>query len=185
MASVIEYLCEALKSSSVELYSALDFAAAELKFSAFKDVQKQGITSAINGRDVFVCVPTGSGKSAIYEALTSCARNLFVQMGGCHLRTDIHPFVLVVSPLASLMQDQVAKLNIGRTLPRAVYLCKEAGHTPESVRTSVLAGDCTHIFTSPEAILSVRKWRDILFSDWLSTSLLAIAVDEAHCIIKW
>ena len=43
-------------------------------------------------------------KSAIYEALLSGAMN--VQMGGCHLRTDIHPFVLVVSPLASLMQDQ-------------------------------------------------------------------------------
>ena len=103
-----------------------------------------------------------------------------MQRQGRDRRPDLHPFVLVVSPLVSLMQDQVAKVR-----PRAVYLSKEANHTPESVRDGVLAGDFTHVFLSPEAILSVRKWREILYSDWLSVNLLAIAVDEAHCIVKW
>ena len=175
--SVIHHVREALKSPSVALERALVSAAMEFNFTSFKDVQGEAIAAAINGKDVFVSVPTGYGKSAIYEALPSCAKNLLAQKQGRDLRADLHPFVLVVSPLVSLIQDQVAKLR-----PRAAYLSKEANHTPESVRDGVLTGEFTHVFSSPEAILSVRKWREILYSDWLSVNLLAIA---AHCIVKW
>ena len=52
----------------------------EFNYTALRDVQWEAVTAAINGQDVFVSFPTGVGKSAIYEVLPSCAKNVLVQM---------------------------------------------------------------------------------------------------------
>ena len=53
-------------------HKCLDYASEILKFSSFKDLQTKAILSALKGRDVFVNLPTGYGKSGIFEAIPLC-----------------------------------------------------------------------------------------------------------------
>ena len=52
-----------------KLTRSLEFAAKKLKIPHFKDIQVEAITSALNGKDVFVNLPTGYGKNAMYQAI--------------------------------------------------------------------------------------------------------------------
>ena len=77
------------------------------------------------------------------------------------------------------MTDQVSKLrNIGVTT--VVQLSDEFVPHPESL------SKITHLFTSPEALIACSRWRKLLLeNDDFVNNILAIVVDEAHCIVKW
>ena len=149
--------------------AALQAAARKLELSDFKAEQKQAIESALCGKDVFVTLPTGFGKSAIYQALPYCAESL---------EGSSRAMVLVISPLIALMRDQVSSLRA-----KGVRACYLGSHcSAEEDDMIVYSGAYSHVFTSPETVLQMQKWRKLLLQ---AGNLIAIAIDEAHCIVKW
>ena len=78
------------RSNPEALSGALQAADCKLGLSDFQTEQKQAIESALCGKDVFVMLPTGFGKSAIYQALPYCAESLDSSHGA-------RPMVLVIS----------------------------------------------------------------------------------------
>ena len=116
--------------------------------------------------------------------------------------------VLVVSPLVSLMVDQVTSLrergvtaaivsghpgvstdlqvgNEARIGPTWVdYYCVLIILTQATV-SGLRAIKFSLLFTAPEAIVGVEKWRAVLLNPPLSKRVVAVAIDEAHCVSKW
>ena len=131
--------------------------------AAFRVAQLKVIGPLLAGRDVLAVLPTGAGKSLCYQVPALLAAGLTV----------------VVSPLVSLMQDQVAALR-RRRLP-AAYL--NATLSPEQRRVvtdAVRAGQVRLLYCAPERLVGLCRW---LRATQVRVSLLA--VDEAHCITEW
>lgn len=89
-----------------------------------------------------------------------------------------HSIVVVVSPLISLMMDQVAKLS-ARGL-KATYIEGDQSQTKE-----VEAGAFQLVYISPESMISCPHWRDMFRSEIYRENLVCLAVDEAHLVEKW
>lgn len=88
--------------------------------------------------------------------------------------------IIIISPLKTLMEDQVAYLkSLGLS---AIALHEEQS---EEVLKEVEKGKFTYFFASPEKMLSVNRWRKLLSSDEYRRSLVSITIDEAHCISQW
>ena len=138
-----------------------------------KAEQRACIKSVCDGKDVFLWLPTGFGKSLCYEVLP------FV-LGYKLDKQDC--LVIVVSPLVSLMTDQVQSLR-RRSVKCAILSCgsrvdKQYVASDDDLRKSSL------LFCAPEAI-DMGKWRDVIAGPDISTRIVAIVVDEAHCLSKW
>lgn len=136
---------------------------ARFGLSAFRPGQGEAIRALLAGRDVLCVMPTGSGKSLCYQ-LPALARA---------------GVVLVVSPLISLMKDQVDQLA-ARNI-RATYLNSTLGSADLSERLGGLAeGRYALVYVAPERFRSPRFLQAALQArPWL------MAVDEAHCISQW
>jgi len=134
-----------------------------LGYPAFRPGQEDLVRAVLAGRDALGILPTGGGKSVCYQVPA-------LALGG---------LTLVVTPLVSLMEDQVARA-IGAGL-RAAHL--SANQTPE-VRRATLAAAVERrldiLFVAPER-LELDAFRGVLRQ--LDVRLLA--VDEAHCISEW
>jgi RecQ family ATP-dependent DNA helicase len=132
-------------------------------FSSFRPNQEAVCRAAIEGRDVLLVMPTGSGKSLCYE-LPGIVR------GGT---------TLVISPLIALMEDQVAKL---REKGLAVERIHSGRPRADSRRVcfDYLGGRLQFLFIAPER-LRVAGFPEMLAKRPLSL----IAIDEAHCISQW
>ena len=88
-------------SSPKDLETSMKVAAQRLGFSELKKQQENAVKATLCGKDVFVSLPTGFGKSLIYQILPVCAEELAVLKP---VGSEFKPFVLIVSPLISLMQ---------------------------------------------------------------------------------
>lgn len=139
---------------------------------SLKPAQIEAIHAVLTGKDVFVSVPTGYGKSLIYQLLPFCAASLIPKT------SQAVPCVLVLSPLTALMYDQNKKLNTDIDGAKSVLLAKD-----QLEKNTAL--DMTHVFTSPEALLDTEKGRLLLLNERFVQGLVAVAIDEAHCIVKW
>ncbi|MBP7829788.1 MAG: ATP-dependent DNA helicase RecQ [Kiritimatiellae bacterium] len=132
-------------------------------YEAFREHQEGVVKALIEKRDAFVVMPTGAGKSLCYQ-LPSC-----LLPGVC----------LVVSPLISLMKDQV-DAACGRGI-RAAYLNSSQ---PDSEKNSVLdclaAGQLDLLYVAPERF-PVPGFLDRL----RAVPVCLVAIDEAHCISEW
>jgi len=134
-----------------------------LGFPAFRPGQEELIRAVLAGRDALGVLPTGGGKSVCYQLPA-------MMLGGV---------TVVVSPLVSLMQDQVGRA-------RALGLRSQclAAVQSEDERSSVLRSLRTRrldlLFVSPER-LSVASFRHSM----RGVQPALIAVDEAHCISEW
>ena len=132
-------------------------------FSELRPLQEQAIKAGLELRDSLVVMPTGGGKSLCYQVPAELAQ-----------RTDI-----VVSPLISLMKDQVDGLRECGYPAAALY----SGMSPEALRQTeeqIAAGCCRLVFVAPERLLTPRF---LQFVERLNVR--AFAVDEAHCISHW
>jgi len=144
----------------------LDLSAAlrrTLGYPGFRPGQETLVRAAMEGRDALGILPTGGGKSVCFQL-------------PAHLLPGM---VLVVSPLISLMEDQVIRARKGGL--RADFL-STATPPPERgpVVERALAGETDLLFVAPERF-RVPGFRRLLSS--FPVSLLA--VDEAHCISQW
>ena len=132
-------------------------------YTEFRPGQLKLIDAMLAGRDVLGVMPTGAGKSICY------------QMAGMLLRG----VTLVISPLISLMQDQVASLQ--RAGISACFI--NSSQSPEErshALAAASAGRCKLIYIAPER-LEILQFHDML--QRLKISM--VAVDEAHCISQW
>lgn len=132
-------------------------------YTEFRPGQLRLIDAMLAGRDVLGVMPTGAGKSICY------------QMAGMLLRG----VTLVISPLISLMQDQVTALQ--KAGISACFI--NSSQSPAERRDAIAAasaGRCKLIYIAPER-LEMLRFHDIL--EKLKISM--VAVDEAHCISQW
>jgi ATP-dependent DNA helicase RecQ len=131
-------------------------------YPSFRPGQLQIIEAVMSGRDCLAVMPTGAGKSVTYQIPARLK-------GGVSL---------VVSPLISLMKDQVD--SMGELGIRATFLNSSLPAAERARRTAQLrAGEFELLYAAPEGIdASVGQLLD-------SLSLSLVAVDEAHCISEW
>ena len=138
------------------------------------------------GYDVFVSLPTGAGKSLCYLLLPivfDFLRGHLTREGsGPRTGSTRHSIAVVVSPLKSLMEDQVTKYS-SRGL-KCTYISHR--HQRKSkVVDDVLSGQYQLVFFSPESMLTELMWREMFRSKVYQENLVGVAVDEAHCVEKW
>ena len=131
--------------------------------STFREGQEALIRALCDGRDVLGIMPTGGGKSICYQVPA------LVRPGTA----------LVISPLISLMKDQVAALKTAG-VPAAFLNSSLTPAQQTLAMERAAAGACRLIYVAPER-LSQPSFRD--FAARLPLSL--IAVDEAHCVSQW
>jgi ATP-dependent DNA helicase RecQ len=131
-------------------------------YPQFRSGQLEIIRAAMSGRDCLGVMPTGAGKSVTYQIPARL-------MGGV---------TLVVSPLISLMKDQVDAM--GEVGIRATFLNSSLDPAERSRREARLrGGEFEMLYAAPEGIdTSVGRLLD-------SLDLRLVAVDEAHCISEW
>jgi len=132
-------------------------------YDDFRPLQEDIIVSVLEGRDTLGLMPTGGGKSITFQVPTMALDGM----------------ALVVTPIISLMKDQVDNLRARRI--KATYL--HAGLTRAEVRRTYekcLYGNCKFLYVSPERLGSEG------FLDQLRhMPVRLIVVDEAHCISQW
>ncbi|TAN12070.1 MAG: DNA helicase RecQ [Chitinophagaceae bacterium] len=135
-------------------------------FDHFKGNQEKIIKSILSGRDTFVIMPTGGGKSLCYQlpALMS---------DGC---------ALIVSPLIALMKNQVDLVRSYSSLDNVAHFLNSTLSKTQikKVREDLNAGHTKLLYVAPETL---TKQENMDFFRELSPSF--IAVDEAHCISEW
>ncbi len=152
--------------------AALNTAADKLGLDDFRPQQRSAIEPFLHGRDVFVTLPTGFGKSAIFQAAPICCDFLRKSESSVSI-------VIVISPLSALMTDQLEILKgLGIT---AATLTKETSRT---TKNGLINGDFSLVFASPEAMLS-SFGRNLLGRSVYRQNLCGIFVDESHCIQNW
>jgi len=132
-------------------------------FDALRPLQEQAIHAGLDGRDSLVVLPTGGGKSLCYQAPAAIAE-----------RTD-----LVVSPLISLMKDQVDALR-ACGYPAAALHSNMSVDERRAVEAAAVRGEFRLLFVSPE-----RLALDGFLAGLRRMNLRAVAIDEAHCISHW
>jgi len=132
-------------------------------YSEFRPHQEEIIETLLSGRDAFVLMPTGGGKSLCY------------QIPGL-LRPGVG---IVVSPLISLMKDQVDAL-IANGVRAAFYNSSLAAAESRQVLSRLLANQLDLLYVAPERLLSGA------FLDRLRGLRIALfAIDEVHCVSQW
>ena len=131
--------------------------------TAFRPGQEAVIDALLAGRDVLAVMPTGAGKSACYQIPAVLRRGV----------------TLVVSPLISLMQDQVAALREAG-IPAACIHSGQAEETYREIVSSALDGAFRILYVAPE-----RLETDSFLHLALRLDVGLVAVDEAHCVSQW
>ena len=104
----------------------------------------------------------------------------FEQPFVCQLFWVSLPIVVVVSPLVSIMKDQVRDFS-RRGLP-STYITSAISLEEE---LAILQGEFSLVYISPERLLARGKWREMLRSDIYREKMVGFVVDEAHCVKKW
>jgi len=158
----------AAKSTSSGVDKAAIYKALELHFgfTEFKGTQEQAILSLLGGRDTFVIMPTGGGKSLCYQLPA-------LMQPGC---------AIVVSPLIALMKNQVDLVRGYSEKDEVAHFLNSSlnkGQIKE-VKSDLLAGKTKLLYVAPETL---TKQENLDFFSDLNISFFA--VDEAHCISEW
>ena len=132
-------------------------------FAAFRPLQEEIVLDALAGRDVFALLPTGGGKSLCFQLPALMKPGLTV----------------VVSPLISLMKDQVDALQESGIAATFLNSALAAGEGRKRLRGLHL-GEYRLLYAAPERLMLSGMLEDL--KQW---NVNLIAIDEAHCISEW
>jgi ATP-dependent DNA helicase RecQ len=135
-------------------------------FTSFRPLQREAMDAILAGRDSVVVLPTGGGKSLCFQAPALVRPGLAV----------------IVSPLISLMKDQVDTL-VGNGVPAAYYNSTLGVDQKAAVAAGVREGRYRLLYVSPERLAG--EGSDGFVSMLGRCSVRFVAVDEAHCISQW
>ena len=134
-------------------------------YDSFRGQQWDIIDHTLDGGDSIVLMPTGGGKSICY------------QIPG--LMSD-NGFVIVISPLLALMNDQIDALQQNGVPARALNSEKSESENRQTMEL-LMQGKVKLLYISPEKLLSeIDRW-----SSAITNRICLFAVDEAHCISQW
>jgi len=132
-------------------------------YSSFRSGQEQTIDALLDGRDALAVMPTGAGKSLCYQIPALLGSGV----------------TLVISPLVSLMKDQV--MNLVQSGVKAAYI--NSSLTSEQIAVVIRrasAGQYRIIYIAPERLVSSS------FQRFAANAVIDyVAIDEAHCVSKW
>ena len=131
-------------------------------YDSFRPLQKDIIDHIITGKDALVLMPTGGGKSICYQIPA-------LMLDGV---------ALVVSPLISLMKDQVDALQANGIAAEALNSSNEE-YFNRIIRTRCQNGEIKILYISPERLITEIPW----LQQFVKISM--IAIDEAHCVSQW
>ncbi|RMZ88203.1 hypothetical protein DV736_g4571, partial [Chaetothyriales sp. CBS 134916] len=142
----------------------------------FRQNQLEAIIETMSGRDAFVLMPTGGGKSLCYQlpAILDCGRTRGV--------------TIVVSPLLSLMQDQVdhlQKLKIQAMLINSEVTAEHKELVFEALRGPNPQRLIQLLYITPEMLTKSGKLNNALDDLFARQKLARIVIDEAHCVSQW
>jgi ATP-dependent DNA helicase RecQ len=141
-----------------------DLAEASLGITALREEQRRAIRAAARGRDALVVMPTGSGKSAVYQLTGELRRGPTV----------------VVSPLLALQHDQVRHIEASGLSSADVANSLQRRSAFDAVMARFEQGDLEFLFVAPEQLLRAQV------ADTLARARPSLfVVDEAHCISTW
>ncbi len=142
---------------------ALDILEKTFGFSSFLPLQDEVVQRVLERRDTLVVMPTGAGKSLCYQLPAVLFDGLTV----------------VVSPLVSLMQDQVTQLRLVG-VPAACLNHTVPVHEYTAIMNRARHGDTRLLYVAPETLLRPET---LLLME--HSRLACLAIDEAHCISEW
>lgn len=132
-------------------------------YQGFRKGQEEVICATLAGKDSLVIMATGSGKSLCYQIPALCFSGL----------------TLVISPLISLMKDQVDQLLANGIQADCLNSSQELS-VQQQVESKLLAGQLKLLYISPEKVMTNRFFQLISHCQ-----VSFIAIDEAHCISQW
>lgn len=142
------------------------------KLPGFRPHQLEAINATLSGKDVFVLMPTGGGKSLCYQLPA-------VVKSGKTKGTTI-----VVSPLISLMQDQVEHL-LSKNIKASMFSSKGTAEQRRQTFNLFIHGLLDLIYISPEMISASEQCKRGINKLYSDGKLSRIVVDEAHCVSNW
>src|SRR6185436_12588351 len=152
-----------VNTSRVDLYKALQ---EHFGFDKFKDNQEKAIESLLAGKDTFVIMPTGGGKSLCYQLPAIVKEGV----------------AIIVSPLIALMKNQVDLVRSYSSKDEVAHFLNSTLTKKETkeVHDDLLTGKTKMLYVAPETL---TKQENLEFFSDLKISFFA--VDEAHCISEW
>ncbi len=131
-------------------------------YDAFRPLQQEIIDRTLAGKDSFVLMPTGGGKSMCFQIPALCFEGI----------------TIVVSPLISLMKDQVQALQ-ANGIKADFFNSSISPQAENDVINKATRGDIQMLYLSPEKLISVSN-------TWLKNlNIRLVAIDEAHCVSMW
>jgi len=135
-------------------------------YHSFRPLQREAMEAVLSGRDSLLVLPTGGGKSICFQAPAMMSDGLAV----------------IVSPLISLMKDQVDTL-VGNGVPAALYNSSLGSEQKSEVARGLREGKFRLLYVAPERL--VGDGGDGFLNLLSARPLSFVAVDEAHCISQW
>ncbi len=133
-------------------------------YDSFRPLQLEAMTAVFEGRDSLVVLPTGGGKSLCFQVPALCMEGVAV----------------VVSPLLSLMKDQVDALR-ANGVSAACLNSMQTGGERMAVFRALRAGELDLVYVAPERLVSDGGLLELL----AEVDVAFFAVDEAHCVSTW
>lgn len=152
-----------LSPKIIEKPTALSVLKSVFGYQSFRKGQEEVIKAALRGQDALVVMATGNGKSLCYQIPALCFEGL----------------TLVISPLISLMKDQVDQLQANGI--EADFLnSSQTLEQQQQVQNKLISGQLKLLYVSPEKVMTNSFFQLISYS-----KVSFIAIDEAHCISQW